>query len=141
MNWYASVGAEIMNGNKAVSYIAGRHPDLNNIWTETNFTSNIPNWSGAKGDFNHNGNTDYWLENGDYLRLKLITLGYSLSKDVLEKINLSNFKLFVSAQNPITITGYDGYDPEIGGSVARRGLDVSRYPISALYSVGVNIGF
>ena len=141
MNWFGSVGAEIMNGNKAVSYIAGRHPDLNNMWTEENPTSNIPNWSGGKGDLNHNGNTDYWLENGDYLRLKLITLGYSLPKDVLEKINLSNLKLFVSAQNPLTITGYDGYDPEIGGNVARRGLDVSRYPISALYSLGVNIGF
>jgi TonB-linked SusC/RagA family outer membrane protein len=141
MNWFGSVGAEIMNGNKAVSYIAGRHPDLSNMWTEANSTSNIPNWSGGKGDLNHNGNTDYWLENGDYLRLKLITLGYSLPKDVLEKINVSNLKLFVSAQNPITITGYDGYDPEIGGNVARRGLDVSRYPISALYSLGVNIGF
>ena len=141
MNWFGSVGAEIMNGNKAVSYIAGRHPDLSNMWTENNPTSNIPNWSGGKGDLNHNGNTDYWLENGDYLRLKLITLGYSLPKDVLDKISLSNLKLFVSAQNPITITGYDGYDPEIGGNVARRGLDVSRYPVSALYSIGVNVGF
>ena len=141
MNWFGSVGSEIMNGNKAVSYIAGRHPDLLNMWTEDNPTSNIPNWSGGKGDLNHNGNTDYWLENGDYLRLKLITLGYSLPKDVLERINLSNLKLFVSAQNPITITGYDGYDPEIGGNVARRGLDVSRYPISSLYSLGINIGF
>ncbi|MBJ2173613.1 TonB-dependent receptor [Aureibaculum sp. A20] len=141
MNWYGSVGSEIMNGNKAVSYIAGRHPDLSNMWTENNSTSNIPNWSGAKGDINHNGNTDYWLENGDYLRLKLVTLGYSLPKNVLEKINISKFRLFVSAQNPITITNYDGYDPEIGGNVASRGLDVSRYPISSLYSLGVNIGF
>ncbi|WP_298493990.1 TonB-dependent receptor [uncultured Algibacter sp.] len=141
MNWFASVGAEIMNGNKAVSYIAGRHPDLNNIWTEDNPTSNIPNWSGAKGDFNHNGNTDYWLENGDYLRLKLITLGYSLPKDVLGKLDITNLRLFVSAQNPLTITSYEGYDPEIGGNVTRRGLDTSRYPISALYSLGVNIKF
>ena len=141
MNWFGSVGAEIMNGNKAVSYIAGRHPDLLNMWTEDNPTSNVPNWSGAKGDFNHNGNTDYWLENGDYLRLKLITIGYSLPKDYIEKINLTKFRLYVSAQNPLTITGYDGYDPEIGGNVARRGLDVSRYPISALYSFGINIGF
>lgn len=141
MNWFASVGAEIMNGNKAVSYIAGRHPDLNNIWTEDNPTSNVPNWSGAKGDFNHNGNTDYWLENGDYLRLKLVTLGYSLPKDVLGKLDITRLRVYVSAQNPITITGYDGYDPEIGGNVTRRGLDTSRYPISALYSVGVNIGF
>ncbi|MGB5418005.1 SusC/RagA family TonB-linked outer membrane protein [Algibacter sp.] len=141
MNWYASVGAEIMNGNKAVSYIAGRHPDLNNIWTEDNPTSNIPNWSGAKGDFNHNGNTDYWLENGDYLRLKLLTLGYSLPKDVLEKLDIYKFRLYLSAQNPITITDYEGYDPEIGGNVTRRGLDTSRYPSAAIYSLGVNIGF
>ena len=141
MNWFASVGAEIMNGNKAVSYIAGRHPDLNNIWTPTNSTSNIPNWSGAKGDFNHNGNTDYWLEDGDYLRLKLVTLGYTLPKDVSEKLDISSFRIYFSAQNPITITNYDGYDPEIGGNVVRRGLDVSRYPIAALYSLGVNIGF
>lgn len=141
MNWFGSVGAEIMNGNKAVSYIAGRHPDLNNIWTEDNPTSNIPNWSGAKGDINHNGNTDYWLEKGDYLRLKLVTLGYSLPADVLDKLNISNLRLFVSGQNPLTITGYKGFDPEIGGNVARRGLDVSRYPISSLYSLGINVRF
>ena len=59
----------------------------------------------------------------------------------VEKLDISKVRLYISAQNPITITSYDGFDPEIGGNVARRGLDVSRYPISSLYSLGVNIGF
>ena len=49
--------------------------------------------------------------------------------------------IYFSSQNPITITGYDGYDPEVGGNVARRGLDTARFPLTSLYSVGVNFEF
>lgn len=144
MNWYGTVGSEILNGTKAAAYSYANHADLVNMWTPENPTSNIPLWTGdSKSGFpNYVGTTDLWLENGDYIRLKLISLGYTLPKDVSEKIGITNLRIFTTAQNPLTITNYEGYDPEVGGSnVARRGLDVSRYPLTSIYTLGVKLTF
>ncbi|WP_282122117.1 SusC/RagA family TonB-linked outer membrane protein [Algibacter mikhailovii] len=142
MNWYASVGSEIINATKADAFAKARHADLYNMWTPSNPTSNIPFYLDRDGEHpNYNGDTDLWLEDGSYLRLKLITLGYSLPSDVLDNIGLTKLRFYLSAQNALTITGYDGYDPEIGGNVTRRGIDSARYPISALYSFGLNLSF
>ncbi len=144
MNWYGTVGAEILNGNKAAAFSAGRHKSLANMWTPENPTSRIPLYRGnsKSGSFNYLGTTDRWLEDGDYLRLKLITLGYNLPNNITKKMGLTNMRLFLSGQNILTFTKYSGYDPEVGGNnVARRGLDVSRYPLTSLYSLGVNFKF
>ncbi|APU11072.1 hypothetical protein A5M85_12505 [Cellulophaga lytica] len=143
MNWYASVGAEIINGTKADAFTRGRHRDLYNMWTPENPTSNIPFYIDRNGRHpNYDGDTDLWVENGDYLRLKQVSLGYSLDKDMLMKNGISKLRIYFSAQNPLTITGYDGYDPEVGGgNVAQRGLDLSRFPLTSLYSLGINISF
>ncbi|GAL63516.1 SusC outer membrane protein [Algibacter lectus] len=107
MNWYGTVGAEVLNGNKANAYNFERHQDLVNMWTPGNPTSQIPLYRGDAGDHpNYSGLTDYWLENGDYLRLKQITIGYALPKDVTEKIGLDKFRLSFSAQNALTFTKY-----------------------------------
>lgn len=143
MNWYGTVGAEVLNGNKAASYNYERHQDLTNMWTPNNPTSQIPIFRGDAGDhYNYSGLTDYWLENGDYLRLKQISLGYSLPKETATKLGLDKFRLFLTAQNALTFTKYSGYDPEVGSNnVARRGIDNSRYPLAAIYSFGLNINF
>lgn len=143
MNWYGTVGAEIMNGNKADAYGRERHTDLVNMWTPDNPTSNIPfHRDRSLRHPNFNGNTDLWLEDGDYLRLKLVSLGYTFPKDVSEKIGLANLRVFLTGQNLLTITDYTGFDPEVnGGNVVRRGLDVSRYPVASLYSLGVKVDF
>ncbi|QHI39268.1 TonB-dependent receptor SusC [Kordia antarctica] len=143
MNWFGTSGAEILNGNKAAMYGWQRHQDLVNQWTPDNPTSNIPSFRGRGREHpNYAGTTDYWLENGDYLRLKQATLGFLLPNDACNKIGLSKLRIYLTAQNPITFTGYDGYDPEVGNNnVARRGIDQSRYPISATYSLGVKLSF
>ena len=143
MNWFGTSGAEILNGNKAAMYGWQRHQDLVNQWTPDNPTSNIPSFRGRGREHpNYAGTTDYWVENGDYFRLKQVNLGFSLPEDTIEALGLSKFRIYASAQNPLTITGYDGYDPEVGNNnVARRGIDQSRYPISATYSLGVKLSF
>ncbi|MCL7754610.1 TonB-dependent receptor [Polaribacter sp. Z022] len=142
MNWYASVGAEVINATKADAFARTRHKDLINMWTPQNPTSQIPFWIEREGRHpNYNGDSDLWVENGDYLRLKLVSLGYTIPKEVASKIGASKFRLFFSAQNPITITGYDGFDPEIGGNVTRRGIDSARFPLTSLYSLGFNLEF
>ncbi len=140
MNWYAALGHEIVNGSKYEAFRWGRHEDLVYQWSESNPTSNIA----ASRDDNHPNYaafSDFWIEDGSYLRLKQATVGYSFSKDFLEKIGLNKLRLYVSAQNPLTITGYTGYDPEIGGNTARRGVDTNQYPRSAFYLVGLDLNF
>lgn len=143
MNWFGTVGSEIYNANKNVAYGFQRHQDLVGQWTAENPTSNTPSFRGRSDAHpNYAPETDYWIENGDYLRLKQITFGYTLPKDVSNKIGLNTFRMYLTAQNPITITNYEGFDPEIGGSnVARRGIDSSRYPLTSIYSLGLKVSF
>ncbi|TGV02971.1 SusC/RagA family TonB-linked outer membrane protein [Flavivirga rizhaonensis] len=142
MNWYAALGHEIMNGSKASAFAFGRHEDLVYQWSEVNSSSNIPTFRGiSKNHPNYRGYTDLWLEKGDYLRLRQVTLGYSLSKKLTERIGLTRFRLYVSAQNPLTFTNYTGYDPEVGGGISARGLDKGNYPITSQYLLGLNLNF
>jgi hypothetical protein len=143
MNWFGTVGSEIYNANKNDAYGFQRHQDLVGQWTAENPTSNTPSFRGrADAHPNYAPETDYWMENGDYLRLKQITFGYTLPQDTSDKIGLNTLRFYLTAQNPITITNYEGFDPEIGGNnVATRGIDSSRYPISSIYSLGLKMSF
>ncbi|WP_282037881.1 SusC/RagA family TonB-linked outer membrane protein [Saccharicrinis aurantiacus] len=140
--FYAALGHEIMNGAKATAYAWNRHEDMVSQWSPNNTSSNIPSYRGEPGDHaNFNGYTDLWVEDGSYVRLRNITLGYSLSSEALSKLKLAKCRFFVTAQNPLTWTKYEGFDPEVGGNVANRGLDKGNYPVTSLYSVGVNVNF
>ena len=140
MNWYAALGHKIFNGAKFNAFEYGRHEDLVYQWTAANPTSNIPSYRGRDQN-NYQGFTDLWLEDGDYLRLKQITLGYSFSKTITEKMGIGKLRLYVTAQNPLTFTKYTGYDPEVGGGLARRGLDNDPYPRSTQFLGGLQLDF
>jgi len=142
MQWYGAVGHQIMNGTKAFAYSEGRHQDLVDMWTPENPTSNIPIHRGtSKEHVNYFGSTDYWLEDGTYLRLRTVSLGYSMPTKVLNTLNLGSLRVYVSAQNPLTFTDYTGYDPEVGGSVVLRGIDRGRYPTTSMYLFGIQLDF
>lgn len=142
MYWYAALGQKIMNGAKATAFAYGRARDLVYAWSKENPVTPIPRYVGdIKSDDNYKGYTDLWLEEGSYLRLKQITLGYTLPKKTTSKLGESSMRFFISAQNPLTITNYSGYDPEIGGGLAARGLDKGNYPTTALYLIGFNFNF
>ncbi len=142
MQWFASVGHEIMNGVEAFAYGYGRHRDLLFAYSDINQDAVIPAYRGdTKSHPNFKGYTDLWLEDGDYLRLKNITLGYSLPKKFTEKLGVTKFRIYATAQNPITITNYEGFDPEVGGGIQARGLDKGIYPITAQYIFGLNFNF
>lgn len=139
---YSALGHEIMNGSRATAYSYGRHADLLYAWSEANPYSVIPAYRGdTKAHDNYRGYTDLWLEDGSYLRVKNITLGYSLPNVLVKKLGASKLRFYVTAQNPITFTKYTGYDPEVGGGVSSRGLDKGNYPVTSLYTAGLNINF
>ena len=90
--------------------------------------------------------SDRYVEDGSYLRLKNITLGYTVPKKWINKVGIENVRVYCNIQNLLTITGYDGYDPEVGASTADSngyvyGLDNGRYPSPTVYSFGLNMSF
>ncbi|WP_289114497.1 TonB-dependent receptor [uncultured Bacteroides sp.] len=90
------------------------------------------------GDPNQNTRvSDRFVENGSYLRLKNITLSYTFPKQWLQKARIENARLSLSCENVATITGYSGFDPEVG----INGIDQNRYPISRTFSVGLSFNF
>ena len=86
---------------------------------------------------------DYYLEDGSFLRIGQITLGYTFPKRWMKKINVSNLRLYGTLNNIATITGYSGYDPEVASSssLLTMGIDNSSYPRSKSYVVGLNLTF
>ena len=87
-----------------------------------------------------------YIEDGSYLRIKNITLGYTFPKKMLEKARIENLRIYCNIQNLYTFTRYSGYDPEIGASTQDAtgltyGIDNGRYPSPTTYSIGLNITF
>lgn len=90
--------------------------------------------------------SDRYIEDGSYLRIKNITLGYTFPKKWLSKARIENLRIYCNIQNLYTFTNYSGYDPEIGASTQDStgltyGVDNGRYPSPTTYSVGLNITF
>jgi TonB-linked SusC/RagA family outer membrane protein len=88
---------------------------------------------------NYSNASDYYLENGDYLRLKNITLGYTLPKTMLAGAGIRDIgiRLYAGAENLCTITRYTGFDPEVGN----HGVDGGVYPIARTFIIGLNVNF
>ncbi len=142
MNWYAAIGQEIMNGFNAWAYGYGRHKDLIYQWSDANPVTKVPAYrDDISNHRNYIGYSDLWLEDGSYLRLRQITLGYSLPKEVTKKLGIDKLRFYLTSQNPLTFTKYSGYNPEIGGGIAARGLDKGTGPITVQYLAGVNFNF
>lgn len=142
-----SQGNDIFNGMKLFLYQfdqTNKHRDMLNSWTPTNTNTNMPRLNGNDRN-NTNRTSDRYVEDGSYLRLKNITLAYNLPSVWLEKINVSNLKLYVSAQNLFTLTKYSGADPEIGQvsstNYLSRGVDLGIYPQSKTFVMGLKLEF
>jgi hypothetical protein len=81
--------------------------------------------------------SDRFIEDGSYLKIKNVTLGYTIPGGIMEKIRLTSARFYFSAQNLLTITNYTGFDPE----VPVNGIDLNVYPVTQTFSAGVNIVF
>ncbi|SHG02617.1 TonB-linked outer membrane protein, SusC/RagA family [Salegentibacter echinorum] len=115
-----------------------------NAWTPENTETSIPR--AVIDDPNQNARTsDRFLEDGSYLRLKTLQIGYNISSSFLESIEVQNARIYASADNIFTLTNYSGYNPDIGrgGSVLDRGVDFGHiaYPLSRTLMIGMDITF
>lgn len=140
-----SVGNDIMNANRIVFEGGGRvnqnmYAAYENRWTPDNQNNDYYR-TGGGGPVNFGYSTRV-VEDGSYLRLKTVSLGYNFSPKLLNRIRLKTFRLYVSAQNLATWTKYKGFDPEVsafGSSALQPGFDYSVYPRSRTITVGANI--
>lgn len=108
-------------------------------WTGEGTSNSYPRITSADTNGNFGRMSDFYLKDGDYLRLKLVQLGYSLPQDAIKSIGASKVRFYVSAENLLTFTKYKGYDPEIGGTV--MGIDKGYYPQARTLFLGANIQF
>ena len=113
-------------------------------WTPSNTNTDVPK---AFGGRSRRASTR-WIYDGSFIRLKNIAIGYNLPKSILDKMKIQKFRIYVSAQNLLTITDYEGFDPEVnyrtsGSTNGNRnlGLDYASYPNAKSYTFGLNIGF
>lgn len=106
---------------------------MRDVWTNSNPNGSIPNPYGTSLNFE---NSSRFVESGAYLRLKNLQLGYSLPNSILKGLSISRCRLYVSASNLLTFTGYTGYDPEVGS-----GIDYGNYPQARTILFGVNLDF
>lgn len=86
-------------------------------------------------------NSDYFIEDGSFFRIRNIQLGYNFSKQLLGKLNMEKVRFFVNVQNPKTWSNNTGYTPEIGGSALSFGIDTGTYPMPVVTTVGFNVTF
>ncbi|MCB0497681.1 MAG: TonB-dependent receptor [Cyclobacteriaceae bacterium] len=113
-----------------------------NRWTETNTGGSYPRLVLV----DNNGNqrpSDFYVEDASFLRLRNVQLGYTIPKTILDKLLIQRARFYVSFDNILTITGYSGYDPEIGtyGWILDTGIDKGFYPQNKTVGAGLNITF
>lgn len=142
-------GNKIFNGTRVLregmARLFGAGTEVLDAWTPTNTNTDIPR--AVSGDPNQNARvSDRWIENGSYLRLKNVILGYSLPASALRTLThgaVSNFRVYVSSQNLLTFTGYKGWDPEIGSknTTLTNGVDYGQYPSARSFQFGLQVGF
>ncbi len=133
-------GNKIFNANKidlvGMSAAYNQMTDVLNRWHGEGTSYTMPR--AVYGDPNGNNRvSDRFVEKGDYLRLKNISLSYNFPKQWLDVLTLEAAKLTISCENVATITGYTGFDPEVGVN----GIDLSNYPISRTFNIGINFNF
>lgn len=143
MSFQGVSGAKLFNGYKYTTYNAAQQGyNLDNrvlsSWSASNPNSNIPMLRMDDPNSNFTTNSDWYLEDGSYLRMKNFTIGYNFPSGLMNTIYPgSSLRLYLSGENLFTITDYTGMDPEVGGI----GLDTGTYPVARTFSAGVSFKF
>lgn len=131
-----------------------RLTDVKDRWTPENPNGGFPRLSFRDNDYSKNSRfSDFWLQNGSYMRVKNIQIGYTLNKKITDKMKIERWRFYVSASNLLTVTNYKGFDPEIGINSTgytdvfsanrdlQLGIDRGVYPQPRMVLFGINVGF
>lgn len=155
MFWYSTIGNDLFNNNKYFTdfplFGGNRSTTMRDYsWKKNadNSKAKLPildskdSWGGAVA-------SSYYVEDGSFLKLKNLIIGYTLPKDLLKKATISSLRFYIQGENLLTFTKYTGLDPEItnmetaagNGADLRRGLDAGGWPTTMRILFGVNFAF
>jgi hypothetical protein len=146
---FGSFGNDIFNYTKMFSYFMNFNSNIGKDVLAIQGTGNNPKISGS--DLASRESSTFWIENGSYVRLANLQLGYRLPKDLAKKIGVGGARLYIQGQNLLTFTGYSGVDPAVssanigGGSnvndVSKSGFDGGQYPANKITTIGLSLEF
>ena len=111
-------------------------------YTATNTTGKLPRFTNT--NTNNVYISDRYVEDGSYVRIQNISLGYRLPKSIIEKAKISNARVYVTIQNLKTFSDYSGYDPEIGAfnnNIRLMNVDMGHYPNPRSFTIGASVEF
>ena len=150
LNIYANgtAGNKIFNVSK---WFTDFHPSfqgsskserIKDSWSPQNTDATIPIYESASNFSTNTQSSSYYVEDGSYLRIQNLSIGYTLPNNVLSRIGMERLRIFAATNNVLTLTKYSGLDPSVGGDADTRfGIDVGNYPITRSWNIGVNLGF
>ena len=131
-------GADVFDATYRQDIASGNYPTwVLQRWTGEGTSDKVP----TLGDSKNWVCSDMYIQDGSYLRLKNITLGYTLHPSLTSKIGISRLRIYGRAENLFTWTKYWGFDPEIGSGSTSLGVDYGVYPQARTYTIGCNISF
>ncbi|GAB2605270.1 SusC/RagA family TonB-linked outer membrane protein [Spirosoma areae] len=139
VDFYGNVGNQVYNGKRAF-----RQNVLDNVektmaynrWTRTNGSQTEP----AANSGNLPPST-YFVESGSFARINNATLGYALPKAILDKVHVGSLRVFVTAQNILTLKKFTGFTAELPGDPTKQGIELNAYPTTQTFAIGLNAGF
>lgn len=152
--FYGSYGNKILNyiennlqsfqkrGSEGVQNVSNEY--FNSYWTPSRPSNTFARALATDENTLNSVPSSAWVENGSYLKLKNLTIGYTLPANIASKLTMSRLRAYFSTQNLFTITSYSGLDPEIGiqgGNAIFNGVDNGIYPSSRFFTVGLNVTF
>lgn len=114
------------------SWILGR-------WTGEGTSNELPRY--VQGDTQNWQSSDLFVKDGSYMRLKNMQIGYTLPEHLTKRVFISSLRVYVAAENLLTFTKYDGFDPEISSGGTSLGIDRGVYPQARTFTFGVNLAF
>jgi TonB-linked SusC/RagA family outer membrane protein len=134
-----NTGNQVYNGKKAF-----RQGIQDNVESALAYTRWTPSNGSQTEPAANGGNlpaSTYFVESGSFIRLNNVTIGYTLPKILLERIKISNIRIFVTAQNAYTYKQYTGFTAELPGNPTNAGIELNAYPTTKTFAVGLNVGF
>jgi hypothetical protein len=154
--FYGSQGNKVLNyvesnlesfasrGSEGIQNISQQYAQ--NAWTPANGSNRYARGAAGGGDASSLNNvpSSVWIEDGSFVKLKNVSIGYTLPANLLSKYSISKIRAYVSGQNLFFITKYNGMDPEIGiqgGNATQNGVDNGTYPSSKYFTFGLNVTF
>ena len=140
-------GTQIYNADRMqgldASYSFNMYAENLGRWTGAGTSNTIPRVSASNPNRNYR-TSDLFVEKGDFLRLKNVSLGYTLPKSVTDALHLSQTRVYVTGQNVFTLTKYSGLNPELGyglGQYPQQNVDYAQYPQARTFTAGATISF